>query len=83
MRSHPNDKGSKAFRNYYFNGASNKVRDWRAYTTVKIIAKIRISFKENKMIEWISTAMLGLILVTVIKNTKDIGKLCGLVEKKD
>ncbi len=35
------------------------------------------------MIEWLSTAMLGLILVTVIKNTKDIGKLCGLVEKKD
>jgi hypothetical protein len=34
------------------------------------------------MIEWISTAMIGLILVTVIKNTKDIGKLCGLVEKK-
>ncbi len=35
------------------------------------------------MIEWISTAMIGLILVTVIKHTKDIGKLCGLVEKKD
>ena len=35
------------------------------------------------MIEWISTAMIGLILVTGIKNIKDIGKLCGLVEKKD
>ncbi len=34
------------------------------------------------MIEWIITAMIGLILVTVIKNTRDIGKLCGLVEKK-
>ena len=83
MRSYPNDKGSKAFRNYHFNGASNKVGDRRAYPTVKIITTCRISFKENKMIEWISTAMIGLILVTVIKNTKDIGKLCGLVEKKD
>ncbi len=35
------------------------------------------------MIEWISTGMLVMILGAVIKNTKDIGKLCGLVEKKD
>ncbi len=83
MRSYPNDKGSKAFRNYHFNGASNKVGDRRAYPTVKIITKIRVSFEENKMIEWISTGMLVMILGVVIKNTKDIGKLCGLVEKKD
>jgi len=33
------------------------------------------------LIEWITTGMIGIILVTVIKNTKDIGKLCGLVDK--
>jgi hypothetical protein len=33
------------------------------------------------MIEWITTGMIGIILVTVIKNTKDIGKLCGLVDR--
>jgi hypothetical protein len=35
------------------------------------------------MIEWISTGMLVLILGVVIKNTKDIGVLCGLVQSKD
>lgn len=34
------------------------------------------------MIEWLSTGMMCLILGIVIKNSKDIGKLCGLVEKK-
>jgi len=33
------------------------------------------------MIEWISTAMLVMILGVVIKNTKDIGRLCGLVDR--
>ena len=33
------------------------------------------------MIEWISTAMLVMILGVVIKNTRDIGKLCGLVDR--
>jgi|SaaInlV_165m_DNA_2_1040747.scaffolds.fasta_scaffold15111_5 hypothetical protein len=35
------------------------------------------------MIEWISTGMLVMILGVVIKNTKDIGKLCGLVDRHD
>ncbi len=34
------------------------------------------------MIEWVSTGMVMLILGIVIKNTRDIGNLCGLVEKK-
>mgnify|MGYP007114272021 FL=1 len=36
------------------------------------------------MIEWvIPSSLLMLVLGLSIKNTRDIGKLCGLVEKKD
>lgn len=35
------------------------------------------------MIEWINTGMMVFVLGMLFKNTQAIGKLCGLVEKKE
>ena len=34
------------------------------------------------MIEWVDTAMIVFLIGLVVKNTKDIGHLCGHIHKK-